>query len=621
VTKSTKLFAIVLCAALFATILGEKLIFIDKYGSDLPFWDQWDAEGDNLYRPYVENRLTAKDFFSPHNEHRIFFTRVLGIALFELNDRQWDSRVEMLVNTVIHTALALLLLGFALRVLPLGSASAFALLTVVFFTTCVSFENTLAGFQSQLYLLLLFSALHIGGTLLARPRSLAWWCAPLAGVAALLSMGSGLLSAAAILVALAAQVLRERKLSRDDIWVLTTNLMLCAAGWLMKVEVSYHESLKAAGFLPWITAWLHQLSWPVKNIHMAALGLLPPVALTLAYFFRRINGPSALVLLAACAWAGLQTAAIAYARGAVENGFAPRYTDILSISILVNFLAVTYLATNTHLPSLKFTMNLTAAAFVCVSLWGLSREEVFIEQGTLRNLPEINNARIASVRNYVGSHDPSFFSKTPWTELPYPTAERLAGLLDVPAMRQILPSCVRLPLTINADPSATDGFDEYRSKGQLTPPPRPLAVWLTRQNEEKPTTHYFVSLPFPTEHSQVGIFVASGDPQCLAKPTLINGKGLKYEPLGKNISTGQKWKRINFSVPKGTYRLEITYEGNSWFAFTQPMTDTQLSHLALKAPRLGPWFLGLGLSLGFAALVLLVLQIKNDNNTLHTATA
>ena len=619
--KSTKLFAIVLCAALFATILGEKLMFIDKYGSDLPFWDQWDAEGDNLYRPYVENRLTTKDLFAPHNEHRIFFTRVLSLALFEANDRQWDARIELLINTVLHSALAVLLVAFALKRLPVLVATAFAVLTALFFTTCVSFENTLAGFQSQLYLLLLFTALHMGGTLLARPRSLAWWCAPLAGVAALFSMGSGLLSAAAILVALGGQVLRERKLTRDDVWVLTTNLLLCAVGWLLKVELSYHDSLKAAGFLPWINAWMLQLSWPVKNIRMASLGLLPPIALALAFFYRRINGPTALLLLAACTWAGLQTAAIAYARGAVENGFAPRYTDILAISILVNFLAVAYIATNIHLRSLKFVAYFSAAAFVGISLWGLNREETFIEQGTLRNLPDINNARTASVRNYIASHDPSFFSKTPWTELPYPSAERLAGLLDVPALRQILPSCVRPPVTISTDPSATEGFGEYRSDGQLTPPPRPLAIWLTHPNDAQLTTNHFASVPFSADHNLVSLFVASGGSRCETKLNLINEKGLRFEPQGKDLNTGPKWKRLNFSVPQGQYHLEITHQGASWFAFTQPMTDTQLSRFAVKAARLGPWFIGLGLGLGCTALALLVRQIKKGNDTLHPATA
>lgn len=613
-TKPAKLFAIVLLAALFTSILGGKLIFIDKYGSDLPFWDQWDAEGDYCYRPYLENRLTTKNLFSAHNEHRIFFTRVLSLALLEANDRQWDPRVEMLVNTTLHASLAVLLVLFAMRLLPRRIATAFSVLTVVFFTSSVSFENTLSGFQSQLYLLLLFSALHIAGTFLARPRSLAWWCAPLAGAAALFSMGSGLFSAAAILATVAAQILRERKLTRDDAWVLTTNLTLCAAGWFLKVDVSYHESLKIAGIQPWLTAWLYQLSWPVKYLRLSLLGLLPPITLALVYFWRRINGPAVLVLIAGCVWAILQTAAIAYARGAVEYGFAPRYADILSISILLNFLVIVFLAENIHIRLLRSAVYLVAVTFVCICLWGLHREETITFQRDLCHLPAVNNARIASVRSYIASHDPSFFKKTPLTELPYPSAERLAGLLDVPAMRQIMPSSVRPPVSIAADPATTEGFAEYHSDDQLTPPPRPLMIWLTPSNGTTLSTHRFTSLPFSTERSQIGLYLASGDSHFEAHPILINDKGLKFEPIGKNLCTGPKWKRINFSVPPGLYRLEVTHNGASWFAFTQPITDTRLSRLAIKATRLGPWFLGIGLGLGLTALVILIVQAKNGVN-------
>ena len=65
-----------LLAALFVAILGGKFLLIERYGSEVPYWDQWDAEGDNLIRPYLEGRLAVAQFFAAHNEHRILFTRL-----------------------------------------------------------------------------------------------------------------------------------------------------------------------------------------------------------------------------------------------------------------------------------------------------------------------------------------------------------------------------------------------------------------------------------------------------------------------------------------------------------------------------------------------------------------
>jgi hypothetical protein len=618
VSRSKKLFSLILFASIFAIILGEKFMLIDRYGSDLPFWDQWDAEGDYLFRPYLEGGLTTKDLFAAHNEHRIFFTRVLALGLFEANDHQWDARVELLVNTVLHASVALLLVALALRALPLRFATAFAAMAALFFSTSVSFENTLAGFQSQFYFLLLFSTLHIGGTLIARPRSLLWWLAPLAGLAALFSMASGLLSAVAILGATGLWILCKRKLTRDDLWVLTANFALCVIGWLFKVEVSYHEGLKAAGLLPWLDAWLHQLSWPVKNIWLAPLGLVAPLLLGGAFLLRRIKGPLAMALLAACAWVWLQTAAIAYARGAIEHGYAPRYTDLLAIGILVNFLVFAYLAVNAPSRRLYDWGISVTAAFAGITLWGLSIETTITEQGTLNQLGDINNARIASVRDYLATREPSFFTKTPWSELPYPSAEHLAGLLDKPILRGMLPSSVRPPLAIVADSAGNQGFAEYHSGGPLSPAPLALNAWLTPPREGAASSDRFSSELVVVEHHRVGLFVATNAPHDDVHLRLIDEKGLGYEPLENDFLAGPKWKRLNFYVPLGRYRLEVSHTGTGWFAFTQPMTDTSLSHFAIKAVRSGPWVFGGGMGLGFVALLLLLTRMDDRSGLLDT---
>src|SRR5579859_8276599 len=90
--------------ALFLVILGAKLWVIQLYGSWLPVWDQWD-EADQFFRPWLEGHLTWHDWFAPHNEHRIFFTRLLDFLVISLNGR-WDTLLQMTVNAILHAGYA-----------------------------------------------------------------------------------------------------------------------------------------------------------------------------------------------------------------------------------------------------------------------------------------------------------------------------------------------------------------------------------------------------------------------------------------------------------------------------------------------------------------------------------
>ncbi|HOS75955.1 MAG TPA: hypothetical protein PKW12_11915, partial [Verrucomicrobiota bacterium] len=89
-------------ASLFLAGLGARLWLIDRFGTALPFWDQWE-EARVVYVPFLAGKLSLTDLFSAHNEHRILFTRLYGLALLLLNG-QWDGRLQMVGNALIHSA-------------------------------------------------------------------------------------------------------------------------------------------------------------------------------------------------------------------------------------------------------------------------------------------------------------------------------------------------------------------------------------------------------------------------------------------------------------------------------------------------------------------------------------
>ena len=52
-SRLDRLYRVFALAALVLTLLGSKLLFVRFFGSPVPYWDQWDAEADLLYRSYL----------------------------------------------------------------------------------------------------------------------------------------------------------------------------------------------------------------------------------------------------------------------------------------------------------------------------------------------------------------------------------------------------------------------------------------------------------------------------------------------------------------------------------------------------------------------------------------
>ncbi len=84
-----KLFLIVLAS------FAVRIWLIDQFASPVPYWDQWDAEAVYTFIPWFDGNLTIGNLIAPHNEHRLFFTRISSLGLLILNDMQWDPWVQM----------------------------------------------------------------------------------------------------------------------------------------------------------------------------------------------------------------------------------------------------------------------------------------------------------------------------------------------------------------------------------------------------------------------------------------------------------------------------------------------------------------------------------------------
>jgi len=164
-----KLFLIVLAS------FAVRIWLIDQFASPVPYWDQWDAEAVDTFIPWFDGNLTIANLIAPHNEHRLFFTRISSLGLLIFNDRQWDPLVQM----VFCAGLAILNLWVLALILKqlLGERGYNVTLFAVALLGLIPFaaENIIWGLQVNWYLFNLFSLIAFWGVLLHREGSWQWW--------------------------------------------------------------------------------------------------------------------------------------------------------------------------------------------------------------------------------------------------------------------------------------------------------------------------------------------------------------------------------------------------------------------------------------------------------------
>jgi hypothetical protein len=582
-------------------VVGAKFSLIRYGGSDLPYWDQWDAEGDRLLRPWTEGRLQAAEFFQAQNEHRIVFTQLEAFALAALN-HQWDARVETTVNALLHVAALALLLAFVARHLRPLALVAFAASLAIIFGLPYNWENTLGGFQSQFYFVVLFGLLQMGGILFARPGSGRWWAAHLAGLAGIFSMASGFVASAVVIaLALLRWLSARRRPTKLELASVAWCAALVVAGMLLRVDVPGHAALRAHSPLQWLesVAWL--AAWPAID-PIAALAMVLPIGwATVRAWQERFAQPARVFVVALGAWWAVHVVLLAFARGGDSHGLSSRYDDTLGIGVAAGALSwLLLLAEPVADRAIRAMTWIAATIWIGVVAVGLQYQTAQQWHDILSILPQVNASRAANVRAFVRGELPSLAAKQPWTELPYPDAARLEGLLRHPGIRSLLPVSVRLPLELRDNTSRSTGF---------------------RRNGISAVTGAVDAMPWSSFERGAGIAAWTSAPLHTSFPLLrFQVAGELGPPEGELVLQNARsttavrpaatrrlsWGTLAVSAPAGEFRVTAKSASGHWLAFTAPVEMGRLSWLAYHAIKIDVWLIGIGgfLLAGMAALEL-----------------
>ena len=454
--------------ALFLVVVGARFYLIHHDALSLPYWDQWDGEGAGVLKRWLDGHLDWRTLFAPHNEHRIFLTRVLGLALAALN-HQWDNRLEAAVNALFCGLSAVLIAASFVHALGAAYGRRIRLAVTLYFVLPFGWENTLVGFQSQNYFLIFFSLAAVWGLGTNRHASVGWWFGLLASLLACLSMATGFLAAVVVVGMRVGCLLRERRRAGvNDLVTLLWCVALALAGWFTRAEIPAHAVLKAEDPARFVAAFGRVLAWPA--CWYPWLGLLPLVPLVLLAIAwarpdrsDRENPPGGELLLGAGGWAVLQCAALAYGRGGQNAWPASRYMDLLAVVPLVSFLAWQVLIARERRGAGRPGWLTAAAALWLLAFGaGLWTETAKDFTGWLPWYLQKWQRGEQNLRGYIATGDfDRFLAGKPPEALPHPDPHLLAALVDDPAFRAILPADIRPPLAWQpVTPGfVRDGFD------------------------------------------------------------------------------------------------------------------------------------------------------------------
>ncbi len=550
-------------------VLGSRLWLVRTYGSDVPYMDQWDAQAKCLYQAQAEGRLSLADFWAPHNEHRLVFTKALGYGLTYGNG-QWDPLLEMTVNAALYAGLAALLVAWAWWQLGAPAQrertfawAACAVAIAALFSLPMTWENILQGFQSQFVLATLAA---VGAIWLAAPASALgkrWWAGVGVGAIGLLTMASGFFSLAALLVVVGIRLLWcERRWTWRDLVGAAVLVALCAVGTSLVRYLPGSDHLRAPSFGAGVHAFLSSLAWPAYSwVGWAALLQAPSLLLASRVLWQRKLEARDAVLLGIVAWCWLQLAATAYARGNHMMVLASRYLDMNVLLLVANVGAAARLWQDCTHRWLRPLLALSALVLV-YGLRHLSLETWAFLDG----LPAQRASERAHLRAFVDSGDLAVLRNAPAAELPHPHAELLADCLTHPGVRTLLSAGLRPAISLAGEPPS-QGFTQGRAQPSASAPDR--LVWQSTGGPAR-----FVSEPLPEKILPVlRLAFRGGETLSPAIMRLEAADGTRV-PLGIRRFAGDRWQTAHLQVPAGHGSVRFVVElpaGSPAFAFANPV--------------------------------------------------
>jgi hypothetical protein len=574
-SSTTTRMATLWLASLFLVVFSAKLILMHQTPVTAPFWDQWNAEGENLLLPYAECSLSWSQMFALHNEHRVFFTRLLALDLIAANG-QWDPRLEQVVNAAVHASTAVLLAAILWLAHKRRRLDLVVLVCGVVFAVPFGWENTLVGFQSSFYFFVLFSILALWLTTYpagTTPWATGWICA----TCALFTIAGGLVTIGVIVGMTLLSVIDEPHRWRSELATLFVATGVLALGVVTaSPPIAAHAPLRAHSAKEFLAAFTANLAWPWRETAVAGIAVwLPVVVLVIALVRRRLRTtPLDRLVVGLAAWVVLNAVAVAFGRGSGGGATASRYMDLLSIGIVANAMALPSLLDDVKGRQVaRRIVHGTLVVWLVFVIGGI----IHLERRTssdLENYRQFWAAQATNVRKFVLDHDrAAFTAKRPLIDLPYPDPGTLVRLLENPAFRRVLPATLREPLKVEPRAMSGDAFVTSSPMARGMPQDPLVSAWWSLSTKGRSAEGEFDSRPLACQSTGRLKFLVAGylgwENQYLALRTVNERRDTPVHPVRL---AREDWADAVVPCPSGPFEIvAIDKSPDSWFSFREPV--------------------------------------------------
>ncbi len=538
--------------AMFAT----KLWVIGHYGNATPFWDQWDGEVETAYLPFLRGTLDWDHLLAPHNEHRILMTRLLSILVLEVNGL-WNPLLQMALNALLHVLAVSIAVWVVCHRERSGVLAPVLLSCLVLFGLPYAWENTLAGFQSQFYFLLIFSSLSLWLGASGPALGTRWWGAGLLALASYFSMASGAITFLALAsLAMYACVMRRSVGVRDAI-AAACMLAAFAACYSAIPVLDHHNEFRAGELRAFYDAAISALSWPLPPKVGNVLVRNAPGLLILGMAIRtRRHDALTLFLVGLLAWTIGQSLSIAYGRALYPR--SSRFLDLYAWATLANLLCVSVLLA-------EYDRRRAASAVAC-GLWTAWTLGAVVLQavpipGQLSAKKAESALQEANTKAYVLTGNPEYLQGN---AIPYPDPKKLALALDNPAIRAILPSNLRPPLEPVVRIAPPDSFVAGGTFPATVGGEGPSwGSYTTRGDAEGGVARFSYQLPAGTGAIALPI---SGYPG-RDGVSIEARQGAKSRSARPAVNPGERWDWLTIPASAGPFELVVTdHSPTTWIA-------------------------------------------------------
>ena len=421
--------------SLFLILIGSRAAAINYAGNSTPLWDEWEGEWANLLKPYIQGKLTVGGLFAAHNEHVIFFTRLLTLAIFNISG-YWDVVLQMIANAILDAA-TVVAISYALsRGLRRGWAPAAMIVSSLINAPPLSYDNLLLGFNTHFYLLLAFSFSSLWFLADSRAWSPRWAAGSLCAVASFLCMASGALTLAAAIGLHLLQMACGRRGGLRE-WLGIAALAVTAVVLVSLVpHAQASDPYRARSLSQFLSAFSELASWPARPVLGLVIGLPSALFCLRTFANRPALGDPRWFNVGAFGWLLAQFLALAAGRAAMPLEF--RYFDTLLIGLAINMTSVFWLLGSDPIGGQrKIWHSLALAGWLAVAASSLAHPAA--PPGSLEFRRQTAEVEAKNLRGYLATGDASYLAGAPSLK----SHTYRAGCANCSTRRRFDPRCRR----------------------------------------------------------------------------------------------------------------------------------------------------------------------------------